>query len=184
MKKIYSTLILAICVASVNAVAAPNAWKSPKIGAMEVGFSPQGNAENLVIKTINSAEKEIRILSYSFTSANVVKALLKAKKRGVDIYLVSDASNLKKRYSMSALSTLATAGVDIRTVDAFAILHDKVLVVDRKHVETGSFNYSKAAANSNSENVVVFWDAPELAYAYLEHWKSRWDLGAKFKPNY
>src|SRR2546427_3217325 len=54
-------------------------------GTVEVAFSPNEGAEALVVKVINSAQREIRVLSYSFTSAPVTQALLSAKKRGVDI---------------------------------------------------------------------------------------------------
>lgn len=38
-------------------------------GSIEVAFYPNEGAEALVVKVINSAQREIRILSYSFTSA-------------------------------------------------------------------------------------------------------------------
>jgi phosphatidylserine/phosphatidylglycerophosphate/cardiolipin synthase-like enzyme len=37
------------------------------------------------------------------------------------------------------------------------------VISDGKHVQTGSFNYSQAAAKSNSENVLVVWNNPDLA---------------------
>jgi len=37
------------------------------------------------------------------------------------------------------------------------------IVVDNLHTQTGSFNYSQAAARSNSENVVVMWNNPSVA---------------------
>ena len=43
--------------------------------------------------------------------------------------------------------------------------------------ETGSFNYSQAAAKSNSENVLVVWNNRTVAAQYLAHWESRWVNG-------
>ena len=48
-------------------------------------------------------------------------------------------------------------------------------------MQTGSFNYSKAAAKSNSENVVVIWNNPDLALTYLKHWQDRFDQGTPYK---
>jgi phosphatidylserine/phosphatidylglycerophosphate/cardiolipin synthase-like enzyme len=84
----------------------------------------------------------------------------------------------------SALSTLATAGVDVRTTNAFAIHHDKVIVIDRRHVQLGSFNYSAAAENRNSENVLVNWDNPALASLYLQHFTRNYAQSVVFRAGY
>ena len=43
--------------------------------------------------------------------------------------------------------------------------------------EAGSFNFSQAAAKSNSENVLVVWNNRTVAAKYLAHWESRWVNG-------
>ena len=63
------------------------------------------------------------------------------------------------------------------------IFHDKTICVDRETTQTGSFNYS-ANANRNSENVVVFWRAPEVTQVYLAHWQDRFDAGTDYQPGY
>lgn len=60
----------------------------PAAGSIEVAFSPSEGSEQLVIKVVDSAKSELRILAYSFTSVPSVSALLRAKKRGVDVRLV------------------------------------------------------------------------------------------------
>ena len=57
-------------------------------------------------------------------------------------------------------------------------------MIDGKAVETGSFNYTAAAARNNSENALVVWNDAELAEQYLAHWQSRWEKGQAFKPTY
>lgn len=181
--------VLAICASillsvSLNAIADNLTWPSSKVGKIEVGFSPEGTAEQLVIKVIDAAQKDVKVLAYSFTSPVIVKALINAKRRGAKVAVAADASNLKSKPGQAALSALVTSGVEVRTVDAFKILHDKLILVDGRHVQSGSFNYSKAASKSNSENATVMWDAPDVTAAYTKHWKSRWDQGAAFTPRY
>lgn len=157
----------------------------PAKGKIEVAFSPDEGAEELILKTIDSARVEIRMLAYSFTSAPVVDALLRAKKRGVNVALVADSSNAAgKSKGRSALSTLVTAGCDVRIIDAYPIHHDKVIVVDRETVELGSFNYSAAAAHKNSENVLVNWQNPELAEAYLAHFYRNQGKSEVYRTDY
>jgi phosphatidylserine/phosphatidylglycerophosphate/cardiolipin synthase-like enzyme len=128
------------------------------------------------------------MLAYSFTSAPVVQALLNAKKRGVDIKLVVDQkSNVSEGHSeksRSALSSLSTAGIDVRTIGVYAIHHDKVIVSDGRNVELGSFNYSAAAANRNSENVLVNWGNPALAKVYLQHFERNYRQSTVYVPRY
>lgn len=45
---------------------------------IETGFSPEGTALQLVLKTITTAQQEIRLMGYSFTSPEVVRALVGA----------------------------------------------------------------------------------------------------------
>lgn len=170
--------------ALVALVSAPQAPVVGQAARIEVGFSPEGTAEDLIVKVIGSAKSDIKVLAYSFTSPAIVKALVAAKRRGVNVAIAADSSNVKSRPGSSALSTLVTAGVSVRTVSDYKILHDKVLVVDGRHVQTGSFNYSKNANEANSENAIVLWNTPEIAAAYAQHWKSRWDRGERFVPAY
>lgn len=154
-------------------------------GQVEIGFSPNGAALGLVIKTIRSAHKSIDLMAYSFTSADVTKELLAARKRGVAIRVVADykqsIESSSSRYSISALSSLVTSGAQVRLTSEFSAMHDKVIIADGMHVQTGSFNYSKAAATSNSENVIVLWNAPQVANAYSKHFQSRWGNASPFR---
>ena len=154
---------------------------------IEVGFSPEGSAQKLVLRTIDAATSSIRVAAYVFTSPDVTRALIAAKQRGVDVAVVADhRSNLEEQRSGAgrhALTLLAKAGIPTRTVKAYPIHHDKFIVVDGMAVETGSFNFT-AAAKSNSENALVVWNDPALAETYLSHWQSRWDQGQAFTAKY
>jgi phosphatidylserine/phosphatidylglycerophosphate/cardiolipin synthase-like enzyme len=63
-------------------------------------------------------------------------------------------------------------------------VHDKYMVIDGKDVETGSLNYSGAAATKNSENALVLWNYPLMAEPYLNHWQSRWRQASYFHSTY
>jgi phosphatidylserine/phosphatidylglycerophosphate/cardiolipin synthase-like enzyme len=178
---------------AVLAVENSHSYTLPATGSIEVAFSPNEGSENLVVKVIDAAKSEIRLLAYSFTSAPVVEALLRAKHRGVNVAAVVDyESNVaegrggrdKGGKSRAAMSALANAGIDIRTIDKYPIHHDKTVVIDRDTVELGSFNYSAAAANRNSENVLVNWHNPQLAKVYLGHFDRNYRQSVAYKPGY
>lgn len=155
--------------------------------SIETGFSPEGTALQLVLKTIDSAQQEIRLMGYSFTSPEVTRSLIAAKRRGVDVKVVLDwkaNTGENNKVSRAAVNLLVNAGIPVRTVSQFKIMHDKVIITDRRNVETGSFNYTRAAARSNSENALFIRDYPVLADTYLQHWQSRWEMGENWKSTY
>lgn len=169
-------------------VQSTNSFEVSAKGKMEVAFSPDEGGEYLVTKVINSAQKEILVLSYSFTSAPVTEALIKATRRGVAVRIVSDyKSNVSEDRSgkaQSALSALKNAGADVRTISVYPIHHDKVIIVDRQTVELGSFNYSSAAAHRNSENVLVNWNNPDLAMVYEKHFERNYKQSDVYNTRY
>jgi phosphatidylserine/phosphatidylglycerophosphate/cardiolipin synthase-like enzyme len=162
----------------------PSPQQSPDIELIESAFSPDEGSEELVLKVINSSEHSIRLAAYSFTSPPIVKALLSAKMRGIDVRVVVDERGNKGKASIAALNLLVNANIPTRTISVYAIHHDKYIVSDERHVQNGSFNYSQAAAKSNSENVIVIWNNPDLAATFSKHWLSRWEQGTDFKSTY
>lgn len=159
----------------------PGSTRLPATGEVKRGFSPKEGAERLVLKVIASARQELRVLAYSFTSAPVAAALIAARKRGVDVAILIDQRNNfaddRSGKAKAALGALALAGVHVRIISAFPIHHDKVIVADRGTVQTGSFNYPAAAANANSENVLVLWNHRQVAQGYLAQWERNWRRG-------
>lgn len=150
----------------------------------QVGFSPEGTAQQLVLNVIDSAKSSIRMIGYNFTAKDIAQALISARKRGVDVKVVLDHKENQNRYSQAVMNLLVNANIGVRTSDYYRIQHDKVIIVDSKHVETGSFNFTSSAEKYNSENAIVMWNAPQLANEYLKHWQSRWEKGQDYKSSY
>jgi len=51
-------------------------------------FSPKGGCTQAVVDVLNSAKKSVRVQAYSFTSAPIARALVDAKKRGIDVQVI------------------------------------------------------------------------------------------------
>lgn len=151
---------------------------------VSVGFSPEGSAEKLVISVIDRAQTDIRLAGYSFTSPDIASALARARTRGVDVRVVLDERANQNRTNQVAINLLAARGIPVRLNGDYAALHDKFIVADGQTAETGSFNYTRAGARHNSENVVVIEDMPALADRYLQHWQTRWNGGSDWQLSY
>ena len=156
---------------------------STSASSVEAGFGPEGGAEALIVRTITAAKVSIRLAAFAFSSPVIVDALLTAKRRGVDIRIVADRKHNveedEKGIGRRALGKLVEAGIRVRTNSEYRIHHDKFIVVDARHVQTGSYNYA-SSANRNSENVLVVWNASALAAMYLAHWESRFSSGTEY----
>lgn len=174
MKQLFFFIILALATPAI-------ADNFPAGASYEYAFSPRAGSLDLVLRAIDSADKQILVAAYTFTSKPVSLALLEAHKRGVDVRLVVDEKS-NRRYT--AAHFLANQGVPVRLNGNYPIMHNKFMVVDGETVETGSFNFSAAAANKNAENVLVIWYAPELAQEYTKEWQRLWDESAELKATY
>ena len=139
----------------------------PKDTPVHVYFSPNGGCTHAIIDTINNAKSEILVQAYIFTSEPIAKALLGAHKRGVKVYVILDRSQKKDGYSPATFFTNQDIPAYIDSMHARA--HDKVMIIDKEIVITGSFNFSKSAETQNSENVLIIRSS-ELASLYRENW--------------
>jgi phosphatidylserine/phosphatidylglycerophosphate/cardiolipin synthase-like enzyme len=133
----------------------------------QVCFSPEGRCARAVIHAIQAAKKEILVQAYIFTSAPIAKALVEAHKRGIAVEVVLDKSQRKDAYSPADF--VAHAGIPTYIDEQHAIAHNKIMIIDRETVITGSFNFTKNADEKNAENLLIIPDR-ELATVYLENY--------------
>ncbi len=141
-------------------------------GTIEVAFSPQNGATQMIIRAINEAKTTILVASYNFTAAELARALVQAQKRGVKVMLLFDKSQATQKYSSSTF--FANLGIPQRIDYKHAIFHDKFMVIDDKTVITGSFNFTKSAELRNAENVLILRNNPQLAQLFSRDWWFNW----------
>ena len=90
---------------------------------------------------------------YLFTSKKIADALIDAVEREVDVRVVLDVSERKKRWSKWRI--LKKGGVKVRFDGDHATANSKIMLIDDETIITGSYNYTKSAETKNSENIVV-----------------------------
>lgn len=131
----------------------------------EVYFSPYGGAELAIVRAIDKAQRNIRVLAYSFTSQPIEDALIRASMRNVSVKIILDKS--QRNGKGSRLQTLFDSGIPVFIDKSHAIAHNKVIIIDRKRVITGSFNFTAAAEKRNAENLLIL-HSRNLAREYLK----------------
>ena len=139
--------------------------------SIDVYFSPNGGATDAIVKELSAAKSEILVQAYSFTSAPIAKALSDAKKRGLKVEVILDKSQRSTKYS--SMSFVKNQGVPVWIDQKPAIAHSKVMIIDQKTIITGSFNFTKAAEEKNTENLLVIKKEPDLVKKYLQNFSTR-----------
>ena len=162
--------ILAICLAA--------ATSSPA-ATLEVYFAPGPDPEAAMVREINKAERHILAQYYGFTSPAVAQALIAAKKRGVDVEVLLDRSNLTQASSQAA--AIAAAGIRVAIDAHHPIAHNKVTVIDSAEVLEGSYNPTEQAKH-NAENLIVLRDAAAAA-VYVKNWHAHDEHCDPYKPH-
>jgi hypothetical protein len=148
------------------ATTAPLQAQAPSV---EVYFSPHGGCTDAIIRELAGARESIRVQAFSLTSTPIAKALLDAKNRGVKVEVVLDKSNVTAKDSGAAF--LRNMGIVPLIDDKHAIANSNVILVDNRVIITGSFNFSPAAEESNSENLLLLRNHARLLAQYLENFR-------------
>ena len=150
---------------------------------IEAAFAPEAHAQALVLRLIATARQSIRLAGSSFSSPDIVRALVAARRSGVDVRVLLDDKSNREPVALAAMDAMTRADIPVKVVAAYPVQHDSFIVVDGRHTQTGSFEYTPSAAQSNSENVLVVWNNPVVAASYLAHWESRWRQGVTVETN-
>ena len=141
-------------------------------------FSPKGGCTEAIIKELEKAKTEILVQAYTLTSASIVKALLSAHKRGVKVEVSLDKSQRSEKYTSATF--FANSGISTFIDDKHAIAHNKIMIIDKETVITGSFNFTKNAEERNAENLLIIKDK-KLAQIYLDNWYKHKEHSKKYE---
>lgn len=134
-------------------------------------FTPQQNCTAEIVAIIDKAKDNIFVQGYSFTSRPIIHALVSAADRGVKVFVILDKSDFSGEY-YSPVDLFIQHHIAVWDDDSVNIAHNKVIIIDRSIIQTGSFNYTHAAQYDNAENVLIIYD-PICAEKYLANWYYR-----------
>lgn len=132
-----------------------------------VYFSPQGGCTDAILKSISTAKHEILIQAYSFRSPIIAQALIDAGKRGVKVEMIMDKSERQEGFTPAIL--MANAGIPVHLDGKHAVANNRVIIVDRQTLMTGSFNFNNASEEMNAENLLIL-QSKELSALYRDNW--------------
>lgn len=134
-------------------------------------FTPGQDCMGMIVAAIDGAKSEVLVQAYSFQAKPLVKALGRARERGVKVRVILDKADERERNSAGA--RLIAQRILPQVDTGVASAHNKVMIIDRDSVITGSFNFTEAAQKKNAENVLLIKGHPDIAAAYAKNWEKR-----------
>jgi phosphatidylserine/phosphatidylglycerophosphate/cardiolipin synthase-like enzyme len=144
------------------------------ISGLEVVFQ---NIKDAIIKMIIQATTEIIIAVAWLKDNEIMLYLVNKAKKGVSIQIViSDSEeNFTDSSYLSLFKTYSSPVWVTLTSSQEEMMHHKFCVIDKKHVITGSYNWTYKA-RMNFENILIVRNNPILAEDYLNKFEQIKDL--------
>jgi len=131
--------------------------------AVEVAFSPEDDVQGRIIRRLNQASASVDLLAFTLTADPIADALIAAYGRGVHVRGVLEAARADDLGADAG--RLRSAGLDLRLDTNPDTMHNKVMIIDRQTVVTGSYNFTQSAEEHNDENLLII-DNTRLAGQY------------------
>jgi phosphatidylserine/phosphatidylglycerophosphate/cardiolipin synthase-like enzyme len=129
---------------------------------VETYFSPEDNPQDRMVELIREATTSIRFMAFSFTSNELGEAIRTMASNGVSIIGVMDSEQILSNEG-TEFDPFRQAELDVRLDGNDGQMHHKVIIIDDNIVITGSFNFSRNAAEINDENVIIIHSARTAA---------------------
>jgi phosphatidylserine/phosphatidylglycerophosphate/cardiolipin synthase-like enzyme len=146
---------------------------------IEVLYAPDDAPLDRVVTLYQQAKHYIYVSVYGLTYPRVVEALVAAKKRGVDVRMLTDQERTQEVKQHSALRTLRLAGIPIRVNQHDGLMHLKQVVIDDEINTSGSMNHTTSGNRYNDERMDIITDRTTSVRA-REQFLSMWNDQARF----
>lgn len=148
-------------------------------GNIEVLYAPDDAPLDRVVMLYQQAKHYIYVSVYGLTYPRAVEALVAAKKRGVDVRMLTDQERTQEVKQHSALRTLRLAGIPIRVNQHDGLMHLKQVVIDDEINTSGSMNHTTSGNRYNDERMDIITDRATSMRA-REQFLSMWNDQVRF----
>jgi phosphatidylserine/phosphatidylglycerophosphate/cardiolipin synthase-like enzyme len=146
---------------------------------IEVLYAPNDAPLDRVVTLYHHAKRYIYLSVYGFTYPRAVHALVAAKKRGVDVRMLTDQERTQEAKQHIALQTLRLAGIPIRVNQHDGLMHLKQVVIDDEINASGSMNHTTSGNSYNDERMDIITDRA-ISVKAREQFLSMWNDQVRF----
>jgi len=137
----------------------------------ETYFSPGTQCVNAIAGLLRRTRRTADICVFTITDNRIADEILAAYGRRVQVRIITD--NDKALDRGSDVQRLREAGIPVRVDRTSDHMHHKFAVFDNSSLVTGSYNWTRSAAEYNEENIVVLYDTT-LIKRFVEEFGRLW----------
>ena len=120
---------------------------------VEAHFSPGETCVRRIRGMLDNVRRSADVCVFTITDDRIAAGILAAHRRGAAVRVVTDD---EKAHDLgSDVQGLAQAGIPVRVDDSPFHMHHKFALFDDDLLLTGSYNWTRGAAESNEENLVL-----------------------------
>lgn len=134
-------------------------------------FSPGPECLRAIQQQVRGARHKLEICVFTITDNRITEAIEAAIARRVQVRIISD--DMKTDDAGSDIQRLHHAGAEVRVDVSPYHMHHKFAIIDNKTLLTGSYNWTRAAAEHNEENLVRLNDL-ELTRQFQQEFAALW----------
>lgn len=145
--------------------------------SVETHFS---NIQSVIIRELNKANRQILVAVAWFTDDLLYNKLEEALRQGIKVNLILNDDDINQ-FSGLNFENLVNKGAEIYLYDSNEdTMHQKFCVIDHDIVLAGSYNWTKRAANRNTENLIVFNNERDTALNFKKQFEELMAKSKKF----
>ncbi len=122
----------------------------------EAYFSPGDACPEKIAQLFSRAQRKVDVCVFTITDNRISRAILDAHKRGVALRIITDDE--KRHDPGSDIFQLHQVGIPVRIDATEYHMHHKFALFDNVQLLTGSYNWTRGAAEHNEENFIISSD--------------------------
>lgn len=143
--------------------------------AIETYFSPDDKVMSQILSEIRGAQNSIEFMIFAFSSEKMLDSILAKMEQGVKVRGIFDNRFRNSDWGKKVFEALKAKGAEVKYDDMPNLVHHKVMIIDRKTVISGSYNFSQNAEKENDENILII-HSPRVAQKYNKEFWILWDM--------
>ncbi|XP_071493089.1 uncharacterized protein [Diadema antillarum] len=137
-------------------------------------FSHEENSMSIFLSHILSAQRTLDVCVYVITDTDLVDFVLRMRAKGVLVRVITNVE--APNYTGTQIGRFRANGIQVRTNRVY-LMHHKFLLIDKKKILSGSFNWTSHASTANNENMIIT-DNPAIVQPFVHEFDRLWkDFG-------
>lgn len=130
-------------------------------------FYPADEIADPLVELVSNARRSVHFLAFSYSDGELAETMIDRHRAGLDVQGVVESRGSGAGYA--SFAGLQKAGIDVLKDGNKYVMHHKVIIIDSLWTVVGSYNFSRAAAEANDENI-LFIKSAEVARQFEQEY--------------